>query len=170
METKTGMDSSDQALRNLENKKIKIQHATPVKRIGLLHITKIVKVREQDIKDHTHSNKISIIQDEIRSKTSIPIAAVTNIANSSIKTKTDREKEIECQLVSLKNQVQQLKNNRNPTSIGVANKPVPIKKLVIQSNLLPPKSTSWCPQKNNVTFNSNFEVYIYIYSLVIIFH
>ena len=62
---------------------------------------------------NTHSDKINTVQDEIRSKSSVPSTIATkNSANSSITTKTTREIELEKMVASLKNQCHQLKTNR----------------------------------------------------------
>ena len=61
---------------------------------------------------NTHSDKLSIVQDKIRSKTPIPgTVATDNSDNSSLTTKSTREIELKKLVSSLKNQCQQLKTN-----------------------------------------------------------
>ena len=62
----------------------------------------------------THSNKLSSVQDEIRTKTTVPSTVATdNSVNSSLTTKSTREIELEKMIASLKNQCFQLKTNRD---------------------------------------------------------
>ena len=63
---------------------------------------------------NTHSDKLSSIQDKIRSKTPVPSTVATNnSANSSLTMKSTCEIELEKMLASLTNQCHQLKTNRD---------------------------------------------------------